>query len=65
MSKQTGWRAVTSKNSLRAGEVFILHDDTFVMKLYPGATADNEAFAYWLVGQLRRANTNPQEVKTR
>ena len=65
MSKQQGWRWVTSKTAARKGEVFIMYDDIFVLKVYAEGTADNEAFAQWLVGQLRRTTATPENPKAR
>lgn len=42
-----------------------MHDDVFVLKVYAEGTADNEAFAQWLVGQLRRTTATPENPKAR
>lgn len=52
MSAQTVWRSVTSNKSQREGEVFILHGDNFVMKIYAGSVPDPRKFASWLVRNL-------------
>lgn len=58
-TKQRGWRFVTSKDPKREGEVFIMYDDVFVMKIYALASDNNEGLAHWLVGQLRRTGATP------
>ena len=62
MSRQRGWRWVTSPKAQRAGEVFIMFDDQFVMKIYADATGNNEAFAHWLVGQFNRTGKTPEQI---
>lgn len=53
---------MTSKSPKRKGEVFIMYDDVFVMKVYAEGTANNESFAQWLVGQLRRTPITPERL---
>ena len=39
-----------------------MYDDVFVMKVYAEGTANNESFAQWLVGQLRRTPITPERL---
>lgn len=48
------WRAVVSKKPLRAGEAFILRDDTFVMKIYRDSVTDPFRFAKWIAEQMNK-----------
>lgn len=48
------WKAVVSKKPLRAGEAFILRDDTFVLKVYKDSVTDPFRFARWLADQMNK-----------
>lgn len=54
------WRRVISKKPERKGEAFVLHNNTFVLKVY--RVGDAAAFARYLVTLLNAADGNP-EVK--
>lgn len=55
------YRAVTSKKPARAGEVFILRNDKFILKIYRDAAPDVMEFADWLVYNLQTCEDKRDE----
>lgn len=58
------WRTVTSSKERRKGEVFLLRDDRFVLKIYKDGVSDPKEFGHYLARQLnaieeRRASGAP------
>lgn len=54
--KSKAWKIIKSNKPQRAGEIFIMYDDIFVLKIY--AYGDNDGFAKWLVRNLNKCEDN-------
>ena len=56
------WRMVLSAKKARRGEAFILHGDTFVLKVYH--VGDAPAFAHYLVDLLNADVASYQAIQS-
>lgn len=64
MRRDQSWCVVTSAKERRAGEFFIKHNDTFVLKVYADSMPDTHHFAHWLARQLRNAERAKRAKET-